>query len=266
VSLEAVCCVLVASCDAYSDLWPPFFRCFRRYGEDCPFSLYISSNSTYCSVAGVHTLRAGFNADWSSELRVALGRVQHRYVLLMLEDFFLRRPVRWGAILKALEFLDAHEGHMLRLVPRPKPTLPIVGSTDFGLIELGAPYRVSLQAAIWRRVTLQRLLRPGESVWEFELQGTVRSCAIPGGFVGSWKTLLDYGHHAVERGRWYPVALRRLRASEPDLELGSREVMSWSSQTRHVIIRLRNHALSLLPWRWGLSVRRFWRQLWRGGC
>lgn len=57
--------VVVASCDAYADLWEPFFRLFRRYWPDCPYPVYLGSN--------FRTYRINPSGLWQSE-RTSVGR------------------------------------------------------------------------------------------------------------------------------------------------------------------------------------------------
>jgi len=246
------CCILVPSCGAYADLWEPFLRCLAMFGAGCPFPLYISSDTPARPDDRYRLIYTGPPTNWSEELQRALHCLTWRYVLLMLEDFFLRKAVAWDRILDALTFLEVHAAHMVRLVPRPGPTLPIVGSSDFGLVEVGAPYRVSLQASIWRRETLLALLRAGESPWEFELAGTVRSYSISGGFFASWDTLLDYGHHGVERGLWFPGVIKRLRKTVGETVAQGRGTLSLAQRATRTAGVLRVAIAKLLPWRWNL--------------
>ena len=37
--------VVVSSCDAYSDAWKPFFKLFFKYWSDCPFPIYLVTNT-----------------------------------------------------------------------------------------------------------------------------------------------------------------------------------------------------------------------------
>src|SRR5438270_12060517 len=85
------CSVLVLSCDSYSDLWRPFFTLFWRHWPDCPLDVYLGTNSTRYEDARVCSLNAGRGEPWSKRLRYFLNQMDSRYVLIMLEDFFLTK-------------------------------------------------------------------------------------------------------------------------------------------------------------------------------
>jgi hypothetical protein len=193
----------------------------------------------------VRSIAAG-HTDWSSRLAAGLSQLQTRYVLLLLEDFFLRQPVRTATVARALNCMAPLDAVMVRLIPRPGPTSLITGMSDVGLVQPGAPYRVSTQAAIWDRATLLELLRPGESIWEFEIAGSIRSCATRGNFLCCWESAMPYGHHVVERGRWFRHERRRYRSANIGCDFGRREVKTVSEQMYWRLGHLRSVLLSLL--------------------
>ena len=63
----------------------------------------------------------------------------------------------------------------LRLFPSPGPDELFNHDTSLGLISKNAPYRTSLQAAIWKKATFEALLKPGENPWQFEINSPERS-------------------------------------------------------------------------------------------
>ena len=78
--------VLIYSCDKYSDVWEPFFTLFFRYWE-CPYRVYISSETKKCRVPGVTTLNV--NGEWSDLIRQALEQIAqalHKDVFGLVAD------------------------------------------------------------------------------------------------------------------------------------------------------------------------------------
>jgi hypothetical protein len=150
--------------------------------------------------------REGLN--WSNRLRDYLGRIDHEFVILMLEDFILRRRVDQTRVDEAVSFCAGRGLDCLRLVPRPPPQSRAGGMGGYGEIQPGEPYRVSSQAAIWRREFLLGLLRADESIWQFEINGTERAIPIRCKIWGVYHAVLPYegllAHHVVEKGKWIP--------------------------------------------------------------
>ncbi|HZQ51634.1 MAG TPA: hypothetical protein VFB14_05520 [Bryobacteraceae bacterium] len=231
---DPTCSVLVVSCDRYSDLWQPFFSQFWRYWPDCPFPVYLGLNQERYRDARVRVIQAGEDRSWSSNLRSFLNQTDSTYVLLLLEDFFLSKAVQTGEVLRHLGALDALHGTMLRLVPNPPPNTRISAYSSFGSIHPSAPYRVSAQAAIWKRTGLLDVLDDRENPWEFESNATARSRLYRDGFFCSYRPLLPY-RHVVERGEWFWSAARFYKKQNIGCDFEARPVMTPTTALRKYI-------------------------------
>jgi hypothetical protein len=228
------CTLLVASCDAYQDLWRPYFELLRRYWPDCPFPVALITEAGRPSITGVRALALGSGLDWSVLLLRALDAVGTPYVLLTLEDFFLRGPVNTARVLDLYDDAQRRRLRMLRLVPRPGPTTAIGGVRDYGSIAPGSPYRVSTQAAFWDVSALRALLMAGESAWAFEVNGSLRS-ASQDGFAAVWRAALPYRHHVIERGKWFPWAARQFARMDIGVDLTARPIMTTGEAARWML-------------------------------
>ncbi len=218
------CAVLVMSCDAYRDLWRPFFTLFWRYWADCQFPIYLGANRAEHKDGRVTTICAG-DGEWSRRLRFCLERMQEEYILLLLEDYFFVRPISTAAIVDALKLLHSVAGAVLRLYPFPGPDMEVSRHRNFGRIHPLAPYRVSTQAAIWDRRELLRLLHDDETIWDFEWKGTKRSRSQPEKFYSCYEALLPY-RQVVERGQWFWSAARKYGKEDIGCDFSARPVMS----------------------------------------
>ena len=245
--LSASCVILISSCDAYSDLWTPFFNLFWRYWPDCPFPVYLISNHMNFSHPRITPLRTGDDRSWGHQIRAALTKLDTEYVLLMLEDFFFRRRVDSQNVLANLASLQQLEGRMLRLVPRPPPDEGVPGFPAIGRIREGAPYRVSTQGAIWRRRDLMDLTLDEESAWEFELIGSRRSDSSQG-YYSVWDSVLPYGHHVIERGKWFRGDAMQFGRMGIGCDFSRRPIMTRYEMMLWRISMTRSWILQLLPW------------------
>jgi hypothetical protein len=200
----ADCALVIFSCDKYRDLWGPSLSLHRRYWPDCPYPTFLVSDTVPLEDPRVRSIVVGAGLSWSEMARSALLSLPHREVLFMVEDFFLTRTVSSAAIEARRRSLHALGGVYLRLVPLPRPSFRVPGHPGIGEHERGSPFRASLQAAFWDRRTLLDLLRPAESVWDFEREASVRSAAIAAPFYATWWFTLRYVN-AVVGGRWSPA-------------------------------------------------------------
>jgi hypothetical protein len=264
------CALLVPSWEGYSDLWVPFVNLLTRYWPDCPYEKFIGTGrlpspcpeefSAVVSTAG---------APWSKCLIDYLQQVRHEYVLVMLEDFFLRSRVPTEDVAACLGFLEENSGLMVRLIARPKPTLRMAEESLIGISELGSPYRICMQAAIWRRDFLLELLDPREEIWEFELKGSQRSNDYPNGVYAVWKSVLPYegvlAHHVVEKGKWLPHEAWWFGRQDIGCDLSRRGSLSWAAAASYQIgVRCKYLLDDLVPWPLKLRLLRTWRNVRRG--
>ena len=214
--------VLVVSCDAYSDLWGPFFTLFFRYWPDCPYPLYLGTNELAYDDSRVTTIRTGPDRDWAAGLRSMLAALPSRHAIVLLEDYLLTEPVDTARICELVRVAQARDAACLRLVPVPGAQGELADEPGVGDLAAGVDYRVSLQAAIWNRDVLAALVRVGESPWGLEVDGSRRSVALDQPFlsvVADAQWPLRYFVTGVVRGRWLREAVDLLRREgiEPDL-------------------------------------------------
>jgi hypothetical protein len=253
------CTLLVASCDRYSDLWIPYFTLLQRHWPDCPFPIALITERSVPVLPGVSALSLGGGMDWSSLLLAALDKLESPFVLLTLEDFFLRRKVPSERLVRLLDEVREQRLEMLRLIPRPGPR-GMVCEREYGMLPPHTPYRVSTQAAFWRVATLRKLLVPGESPWEFELKGTQRSADMSG-FACVRRSALPYRHHVVERGRWFPWAAYRFRRQEIGVDLAARPVMSFAQVAKWLAGKAFAPMLLVVPRRIRALAKQVQRQI-----
>jgi hypothetical protein len=231
--------VLVVSCDSYRDVWGPFFALFFRYWDDCPYPVFLGSNVEEYPDQRVVSLAIGEDRDWSSNLLRMLEAVPADGILLLQEDFLFNRPIRTGRVGRYIEYARFRDAACLRLMPIPGPDLPCADQPDLGEIRKGVDYRVSLQAAWWRKECLASVARGGESPWQFELLGSRRSDSIDAPFLSLREGVdfpLDYFTTAVFRGYWEPGAVKLCRRENVPVDLRARKMlpagMRWERSLR----------------------------------
>lgn len=192
--------------------------------------VYLGANHASLNRSGVAEIKTGDDEAWSKRLRFCLEKLDTDYVLLLLEDFFLDRPVSTERIKAEVERLRVAGGVELRLYPNPGADYFRAG---LGVIHTGAHYRISLQPAIWNRAELLKLLVDDESPWDFERLGTLRSRTRKDGFYCSAAPLIHY-RHVVERGEWFRTAARHYAAANVGCDFGARPVMHLAKACKKV--------------------------------
>ncbi len=228
-SKTEICSVVVSSCDAFDDLWAPFFTLFFRYWEECPFPIYLIANEKEYPDGRVRTITTKKDSGWATNMRTALLSITTPFILYMQDDYLLTRCVDTEKIVYLLVHAQDRDAACLRLYPSPGPDHGVDVDAHVGIISRQADYRVSLQAALWRRTVLEALLVDGETGWEMEMNGTQRASEREDLFLSIEREMDEEGRlcspvpyfcTAVEKGYWVPeaVALCEKEGIMPDLK------------------------------------------------
>ncbi len=257
MTTESTVPILVCSCDRYADLWAPFFGVFRYRWPDCPYPLYLITNTRTYPDPRVTCLAVGPDLGWGSNLLVSLNRIEAEQVILFLDDFFLTGPVDTDRVRQTVATAKAYDIDCLRfrsdgtfLGPLPEP--PGVGE-----ILPGEPYRVSSQVAVWKKDFLCCLLRPHFSIWQFEVLGTLLCDRMKAKVWGSRQGVIEY-RHGLERGRWLRRGLEDCAAAGVTVDPPARGIMSdeeFRQRGQQERRKLKGRILRALPPRWQRFVR-----------
>ncbi len=164
--------ILVVSCDAYSDVWHPFFHCFFKNWQDCPFPIYLVSNTLTYPDSRVSPLLVGQDIDYSSNLIKALSMIPQEWVIFWVDDRPPAKTVDTSRLIKLIELAQAKDAGYLRLLPRNPPAL--IDNEEIGEVPKGSRYRVSMTVALWKKSTFLKVLKAGESAWDIEKRGGVQ--------------------------------------------------------------------------------------------
>lgn len=246
--------ILVVSCDKYSDLWKPFFSLFWRFWPDCPFDVYLLSNNINPAIPQVKSLLVGDDISWSDSLQKGVSLLKEDYILLLLDDLFLRESVNTKEVLEVFRWVVESDINYVRMNPmRNKPDKPL--NESIGILSKGVIYRTSTVVSVWKKNVLLDLLKDGESAWDFELYGSIRSDKYDR-FYASWKDCLPITN-AVIKGKWHKGTVRRLKSLDIEIDLTSRKIMTFSEIIIQYLRILRSWVLSVFPAKYRRRVKSF---------
>jgi hypothetical protein len=177
--------ILVVSCDAYQDVWHPFFDLFFKHWPDCPLPVHLVSNDQ--PYRGDHTDRVqsilvGEDVDYSSNLIKAVEQLEQEWLIFWVDDRPPAEPVDTDRLLGLIALAQSKNAGYFRLLASNPPTLEPT-SDDMGELPKGSRYRVSMTVALWKKSTLLKILKAGENAWDIEKRGGVdRSNTIDDAF------------------------------------------------------------------------------------
>lgn len=219
---------VVASCRHYSDAWHPFIKLFKKFYPK-GYAILATDSWSFDEVKQDwdEIISVGEDLGWCKNLISCLSKIEDPYFLFMQEDFFLNEKVDDSFINRCETFMKFDDTiNCIRLYPCPGPDAR--WNDELGIIGSGAPYRVSCQAAIWRKSHLIDILKTVETPWQFEIEG---SRSNPSGLYLSvyrdrkpWP--VEYYCSAINRGKWNPDALKFCEDNRIYVDKTRREVES----------------------------------------
>lgn len=197
--------VLVASCDAYSDLWPFFFHFLFQYWPEVPQPVYLVSNHLTYDDPRVKTLPTGPDDSWGACMQRALHQVGDEPLLFMLDDFLLSTPVDHAKI-----------SHFIQTaIQTGAPYLALDGQSDLGQpigdgqLHATAPGEraIGLNLSFWQKEFLLSVTQPGLNIWQAERRLKDFALTDPRPFLISATTTPLVVHYVESvRGRfWKPM-------------------------------------------------------------
>lgn len=232
--LNKICSIVVSSCDAFSDVWEAFFTLFFKYWPDCPFPIYLISETKKYADDRVKMINIGEDKKWATNLKNALKNIDTKNIIYLQEDYLLESEVDTERILKLLNILRENNAAYLKLFPSPVPKKKFGGYEDIGEIKKGDKYSISLQAAIWDKKISESLLVDGESGWDMEFKGSIRSVDAKEPFLSVYNNALDYFYAtAIKKGVWYYDAVKLCEREGINIDKTKRKIETFG----HFVLR-----------------------------
>lgn len=205
--------VVFCTCDNYSDLWHDFFRLFKKYWPQFNGQIILNTETKAFKYEGLNIsepLNCPLNTSWSDRLSLSLKKAASEYVLIMLDDFYLKASVDNERFLETLEFMNSNSGiASVTYLHEPGMKKEVSGLEGFNYRKNFSVYKMTAHLTLYRKEYLMSVLKAGESAWEFEVNGTVRAWFKRGRFLcpnNSFEIFpYDFGSLVIRGGYLKPV-------------------------------------------------------------
>lgn len=158
--------IVVLSCDERAKYWDIFFKLKSRYWKECPYPIYLVSESLK------HRRYRTININspiWTKRFREALKQVDEDYVIILLEDYFLRQIVDQERLSTVTKIITQNPNIATFNFERNyREALPC--AFDGWLKQKNNQvYLNSTQPSIWNKQILMDRLREDQDPWQWEL-------------------------------------------------------------------------------------------------
>lgn len=236
--------LLVSSCDAFFDAWHPFAAFFEKFWADCPFPAFLLSNEIEIRSPHFRSIAVGPDRGWSSNLLLALDRIEQPYLLYLQEDYFLTAPVEREQLASDFAYAMENESDSLCFRARSQPDAGFQPLNDrFGIVPRESDGRTRCQVTLWKKTALHSILRAGETAWNFEARGSARTQEMQIlSYARRENMPIPYLMSGISRGLWMPDALALCRAHQVTIDPLFRpefSTRSWQRRLRRALGRSR---------------------------
>lgn len=162
--------ILVCTCDSYHDLWDPFFCLLSKHWDLRGFDIVLNTetksykyNGLNISTYPIKTKKYGERFLWY------LNKIQTKYTLLLLDDFFVRRQVDERRLMDIVGFMN-NNPEVAAVCFNENPYCHNDGKLPgFSRINKIAPYKLNMQGGIWNTSILKSLWKKSDNPWRWEI-------------------------------------------------------------------------------------------------
>ena len=208
--------LFVNSTDSFADTWEPFFHLLADYWpQDRPVVLNTETKAFTNPAFEIISTRVAREGErhisWGECVMRALDSIPTETFVYLQDDYFLYAPVRTDVVDEAVRVVESEDLDCLRLMecggagpyrPTPYPWLCEVSPRSH--------YFIALQAGIWTKTGMRRLLRTHESPWQMEIWGSRRAARLGARiwavnrdvYSEEHEQVIPYEPTGIVRGQW----------------------------------------------------------------
>ena len=215
--------LLINSCDSYEDCWNPFFKLLKKYWADIKLPIILNTetkkyfDNDLDIICPTVACNLNYSLKWGERLIKTLEFVNTKFILMMLDDFFITDYVKEEEILYLINIMESENISNILLNDAPGPNKST--KYDF-LFERGAKvnYKFSLQAGLWEKDVLIKYIRKHESPWDTEIWATKRAWKTTDKFycinTSKMKPITYFDTGVIARGKWIKDKILKLSEKE----------------------------------------------------
>lgn len=172
--------VVISTCDKFSDLWDANILLMDQNWPDRNGNTYLVTDvPTSKTYQNIQIVAAGEGVEITQRLAAALDKVQTKYILFTLDDYFLTQPIDNRKLSYAVDFMEEEGVDYLRLYPASKHYLKKEGATPsvrypgfYHRNMQGGDYKVVLYPGLWRTDFMRKTLDKPMNAWQYEVSLT----------------------------------------------------------------------------------------------
>ena len=188
--------ILVLSCDKNDDTFEAFNHCIEKYWKDHPQIIYATEtikNPYYKTICHNEPLNR-----WTKRIRETLKEIKDNQILIIMDDFFIRKPVDTKRIDYYSKQLKGNIAcfYFEKSFDSNDEECEIVGMKKR---QHNSDYEVAINCALWQRDKLIDVLSRDSDPWDVEINQDNRGYDY---YINSGDYIIDWGYIT-----WQPTGL-----------------------------------------------------------
>jgi len=164
--------MLILSCELFSDLWDAHVKQLETFWPERGMDTYIVTDAEHpVEFDKVKVMATGAGLEFSQRLAIALDRIDTEYVLITLDDYFLREPVSNSCINGLVTMMEREKLDYVRLFKQPGKAQGkrLKEYKNIFWIKTEQVYSVNLYSGIWKTDFMKKTIRDVRDPWRFEV-------------------------------------------------------------------------------------------------
>ena len=185
--------VVVSTCDKYLPYLKPFIHQFNKYwSKDQQVLVAGFSKPDFNLPRNFHFHSIGKQEDypiekWSDSIIDLCNQILDETFIFMLEDYWLTDKVDVEGVQLLVDYAKLHP-KVVRIDLTPdrlhtaRDQTPVsewkmgkLGHLDLVFSKSGLPYSLSMITSVWNKQNILKVLEPGWSPWQVEMQGSYKT-------------------------------------------------------------------------------------------
>jgi hypothetical protein len=189
--------ILVSSCGLYSDLWDSFFFFLGKNWPEHPHVVLLTDEPSDKTFPNVEICAAPKGMEFSKRLFFGLSRIRSKFVLFLLDDFFITKRVDEKSLFFCFSKLVKSNGDYLRLYHYPNVKKKRLSRGWFSFMPV-YPYDVNVHPFIAKTSFLRRASEgPDQKIAYFEGAFSKKAIALGANCFYSTGKLLTFSEGVI---------------------------------------------------------------------
>lgn len=169
--------VIISTCDKFSDLWDANVTLLEKnWGDRGVDTYFVTDKPTDLEYERVKFIAAGEGAEITERIKAALKVIETKYIVFLLDDYFLTKPIDTAKIDRYIEIMRKEKLDYLRLYTflNAKYFKEKIGDCgDIYKVTTDARYNVNLYPCVFSREFLAATVEGGtKNAWQYEVSLT----------------------------------------------------------------------------------------------